>query len=600
MCGITGHWNFDGKIIDENNFKEFTKFNSFRGPDNRGHEFYLNHSLALGHTRLSIIDLTAMGAQPLSYFDSGLHIVFNGEIYNFQELKESLIKINYKFKSNTDTEVVLASYLNWGVECLNKFEGMFSFAIFDERNQILFCARDPFGIKPFYYNYSNKKFIFSSSIYSIHQYENFKFTLNNQSLQANLNFDMSFRPETMFNEIKSLEKGSYLIVNSYGKFINKKYYQLPVNQNKIYNNSNEVLEKLEYIFGESVKQQLMADVEVSTFMSGGIDSSLVTAFASIYKPRIKAFTLSFDKELIEFDELEEAIAAAKHFGVEHIIKKLQPEYFRERLNESIFFSDEPLGGVPPSFVLSEVVKEHQIKVVLNGLGGDELFAGYNRYRFREFEWFSTNNENLYQKLKRRVVKDNFNQTLSDYYCKSLSRFNPVEHFELFGEKQKKVFKDFYHTYNKEKIQFNDFVSGISYYDMQFYLGEYQLDGVDQLNMANSIEGRFPFLNTKLVELVSQMSSELKIQNTFGKLILKELAKKYLPKKVLQMSKKGFGVPNSFWFEDGTHGEILAKEKINNLLKRGIFNNTNKTQELMLKHRAKFVALEIWFEKFYGK
>lgn len=594
MCGIAGIWNIKGAQIERSRIENAINLINHRGPDADGIEFLDNNSLVLGHKRLSILDLSNLGNQPMYSANKRYCITYNGEVYNYLVLKNELIDLGHKFISNTDTEVLLVLFELYGKSMVHKLEGMFSFAIYDIQNNELFCARDAFGVKPFFYIFQNNEFSFNSSIYALFKTTDINFTINENSLIQNLCFDMCFRPATMFNEINALPKGSYLTLDTKNGISIHKYYTLPLNTKKNNITLNEATEKLDKILTDSVAQQLISDVEVATFMSGGLDSSIITAIASKINPEIKAFTLGFEDNIDALDEIENAEIIAKHLNINHVIYKTNASEILPFVEPSIWFSDEPLGGIPPSYILAKKVNDEKIKVVLNGLGGDELFAGYMRYNFDEYNWYLRSKQGKIKRLLSKFVKIKHSYFPS-YYLSTLSRFSEKE-IELITNNKNNILDCFIGVYGDTNR--NNLIDNVSNYDMQFYLGEYQLDGVDQLTMAYSIEGRFPFLNKALVEFAYSLSNEFK-HNGVGKIILKKLAERYLPKEVINAPKKGFGMPNSKWFEPNQKLGNYAFAKIEKLKQRKQLKHLNLSDEIYNNHRAKFVALELWFEKFYG-
>ncbi len=366
MCGIAGYFGEGDKEILE----KMIDLINYRGTDDKG--FYINSQIGLGHRRLSIIDLKG-GHQPISSEDERIQVIYNGEIYNYEELKEELIKFGHKFKTNSDSEVIVHSYEEWGCDCFSKFNGMFSIAIWDNNQKKIILARDRYGKKPLYWTRINDTLIFASELKSILAHTLIKRKLNHLAIYQYFSFDYVPQPFTIFEDIYKLENGSILVFENNQISISK-FYEIKVDKEKIdfksaLNNLNELLE-------DSVKKRLLADVPLGIFLSGGIDSSTIAYFAKKQKKDIETFSIGFSEK--SFDETRYAKQAAELLKTKHHHKEFQPKDLLEIIPEVIEKLDEPFGdpSILPTYLLSKFTRE-KVKVALGGDGGDELLMGYH-------------------------------------------------------------------------------------------------------------------------------------------------------------------------------------------------------------------------------
>jgi len=368
MCGITGfNWN-DKKLINK-----ITKELSHRGPEYQGS--YNNQNISLGHRRLSIIDLSDAGKQPMSTADNNLKIVFNGEIFNYEELKKDLIKKGHSFKSNSDTEVLINGYSEYGKNILNKVNGQFSFAIYDKIKNKLFLARDQLGINPLYYYWDKKNFIFASEIKAIIPALD-KLEFDQEQLNNYFIYGYTNSSNSIFKNIYKLAPGSYMEFNlDKNKFKINRYFEFKYK----YKNNEPTYEEFLNLFEESVKSRLISDVPIGAFLSGGVDSSAVVAIASKYKKNLNTFSVSFDVD--KFDESKYSKEISKKFKTKHRILKFNSKKLRSTIKKLVYHYDEPFGdpSAVPTFILSNFAKKH-VTVSLSGDGADELFGGYTTYK----------------------------------------------------------------------------------------------------------------------------------------------------------------------------------------------------------------------------
>ena len=568
-----------------------------------------NHQfkVGLGHRRLSIVDLTSHGHQPMSIMNQRYWIVFNGEIYNFREIKDELITYGYSFASNSDTEVILYSYLHWGRECLQKFNGMFAFAIYDQVTDEMFLARDRVGIKPLYYTIQNNVFIFASDIKTIIASELYHTELDEEGLYHNFSFSMTPRPKTMFKNIRALEQGHFMILNCKElSFTIDEYWDIPTNRQNNNMKEEDAIELLEEELKKAIEYRLIADVNVGTFMSGGIDSTTISAMASQLHPGIKAFTLGFDKSFSLYDEIEEAKATAKMYDMEHIVSFLDADVILDNIENMVLAYEEPYFHLAANYAISEIVKNNDVKVVLNGLGGDELFSGYSFYG-RMNQWKKLSKFSCLEQLippcssKLRTAK----KLLS---AKDIYQYYALSYSTLSDSEKSKLFKHCYHSidqiakrYKKESKEFANDFEILNYLDIKSYIGNHHVHRTDQFTMHFSIEGRFPFLDHNLIEAAFTIPSKYKYNNGIPKYVLRKVAEKYIAPECLSMTKKGFGLPLEYWFNNQL--KELVESSVTSLKKRDILN-TRGIEKLMSKgtisQKWHLVMFELWYQKFMEK
>ena len=377
MCGITGIYNLKGEKIDEDLLRRMTSVLIHRGPDDSG--VFSDGFVGLGHTRLSIIDVSQNGHQPMPNEDKTVWAVYNGEVYNFNEIREELLKLGHSFKSKTDTEVILRSYEQWGEKCLDKFNGMFAFAIFDKNKDQLFLARDRLGKKPLYYYFDSEEFIFASEIKSILQNRKVAKKIDLQGIVNYFTFGHSIAPDTIYENIKKLLPGHYLILKN-KKIEIRQYWDSwrPEEKDRCRDYYKKTISE---IFEDSVKKRLISDVPLGIFLSGGIDSSSVAAVAARHVDApIKTFSVGFDVPSKEFNETDDAKFVANYLKTDHHQIILKDSDLVENLDKIAYHFDEPFGDAAnfPIFLMSKFAKNY-VKVVLTGEGGDEIFGGYRRY-----------------------------------------------------------------------------------------------------------------------------------------------------------------------------------------------------------------------------
>jgi asparagine synthase (glutamine-hydrolysing) len=562
MCGITGKiYLSKDRTIDSGELKQMTDIISHRGPDDEG--FYINKNIGLGFRRLSIIDLNT-GHQPLSNESGNKWIVFNGEIYNFLELREGLRHKGYSFKTKTDTEVILKLYEQYGVHCLDYLRGMFAFAIWDNDKQQLFCARDRFGIKPFYYYNDKNKFVFGSEIKAILKSKNIDKTLSTDALDSYFTFGYITSDLSIYKEIKKLQPAHYLILSFKEKVTLeiKRYWEI-LFEPDFSKTENQWKEEIESALSESVKLHMISDVALGAFLSGGIDSSSVVAMmAKNSNQPIKTFSIGFKEQ--KYNELEYAREMAIRYGCEHYEQIVEPESIN-LLPKLVSAYDEPFADTSaiPTYYVSKMARKH-VTVALSGDGGDELFAGYELYKslkniysnplnfkspiLNKFIW-----GNIHKIIPQNVRGKNGTHFLSQNR-KLISAYNN----EWKRSERKKLLLNYglantaSESYKEDILNKGnnyDFITNMQNLDLQTYMVDSILTKVDRASMMNSLEVRVPLLDHKFAELTFKIPSDLKFKKGELKYILKQSMTSYLPKNILNHPKQGFGVPLRFWFKE---------------------------------------------------
>ena len=573
---------------------------------------YNNEYAYLVHRRLSIIDLSPTGHQPMCDQSCRYWILFNGVIYNYKELAGELEKKGIKFLGSSDTEVLLYAYREWGVDALQKINGMFSFVIWDNKTKDLFCARDRVGIKPFYYIHTEEIFLFASDIKTIIASGLYSAKVDLEGLYHAMSFGVAPRPLTAFKGVKALEQGHWMRVDSSGRAEKKSYWQLPVGTQDPAMTEHEAVALFEEQLTISVNKMLIADVTVGTFMSGGIDSTTISAISALHQPGIKVLTLAFEKGGSKFDELEQARSVAEMYAMDHLICIAKPEKIINYLEQMILCFEEPFYTLAPSFLLSEFAAENGVKVVLNGLGADELLGGYRRYqwinrwqKFRQIP-FQTIVINLLKMRWPYLAESLKAETPDRLHTVLLACQNDNEKQKLFNSSDVSKYDSIEgvrQLYNREGKKFSDAFEAMSFMDMTNYLSNHHVYRQDQYTMHFSIEGRFPFLDHELIELAYKIPSCLKLSGNHNKFVLRKVAEKIIHPSCLTMPKKGFSLPLKEWMNGVLSG--FVKEKISALCQRDIFN-----ADEILSRYAKFkvgrysakqiwhlVSVELWYELF---
>lgn len=561
MCGIVGVVNCDRQQVDPMLLRAMTDVLSHRGPDGEGH--YVNGDVALGHRRLAIIDL-ATGAQPMVGLDGKTWITYNGEIYNFRELRRELESWGYRFRTTSDTEVILAAYEAWGVECLSRLRGMFAFAIWDGRRRRLFLARDRVGIKPLVYAWDGRRLLFASELKALLQDPSVPRELDWEALRDYLAFLYIPSPKTIFRGIRKLPPASSLVLDlDRGGPRVHRYWDLHFISDQSRSEA-EWLEGLRWHLEEAVRSHLVSDVPIGAFLSGGMDSSTVVALmAQAGGEPTRTFSIGFDEA--DFDELAYARLVARRYGAEHYEFVVKPDAL-EALTRLVWQFDEPFADASalPTYYVAKITKEH-VTVALSGDGGDENFAGYLRYaRARAFHERLDSLPGLLAKPLFKIASRLLPEGAKGQGYLALLGADPVaRYFQivtyqrsetlrrlLTKEAQARVAPEvspapFHRLVEESGVP--DYVAALQYLDIRTYLPEDILTKVDRTSMLVSLEARVPLLDHVLMEFVATMPTTLKLRNSTGKAILKRVMANNLPAEVLKRRKMGFGVPLGPWF-----------------------------------------------------
>jgi len=566
MCGIYGttlRYN-ESQVIDK------LKRTAFRGPDKMGWQFYKqdNHQIIFGHNRLSIIDLDPRSDQPFTYANK-VHIAFNGEIYNFQSIKDSLHKKGYTFKTTSDTEVVCAAYLEYGEECIHYFNGMFAFVIYDETKQIFFGARDRLGQKPMYYFHNGKDFEFSSQISSIQLYHE-DLSISRKAINHYYAWGNVPDPMSIFNEIKKLKAGyKFTFDITTGAFNTQQYWDIDyLGKNNFSGSFNDAKQELETLLSDAVKSRLFADVPVGVFLSGGVDSSIISALAvKTSSTKIKTFSVKFNEK--GFDESAYAQKVADHLQTEHHVIECNYNEGIDLIDNFCHYYDEPFSdsSAIPSMLLSKHTKK-EVTVALSGDAGDESFIGYHRY-----DWIRRGDNAMkipypIRKLLVPLLKlspSNRLKTIGNVlklknseqaYLAAMTGTNST----WYKANNNLNVSERKYLEHKEKNLFER----VSDFDLKTYLNWDINTKVDRASMSYSLEVRAPLLDYRVVEFARSLPTEYKYHDGVMKRLLKELLYDYVPKEIFDRPKAGFTMPFSNWFRDELKSYVLDELNDHNL------------------------------------
>jgi asparagine synthase (glutamine-hydrolysing) len=599
MCGITGFSWDDSKLI-----KNMVAIQKHRGPDQDG--IYTDKNCSLGHARLSIIDLSNAGKQPMT--NEALTITFNGEIYNFKEIRDELRTKGHKFKSETDTEVILHAYQEYGAKCVEKFNGMFAFAIYDATKKEFFLARDRAGVKPLYYSIKDKKLVFASELKAILLHEHISKDLSKPAFQKFLTFRYTPDQQTLFQDIQKLPPGHHAIYKS-GKLTQKEFWDLSIKPVK----DNQYASKIDDTLQEAVRKRLMSDVPLGVFLSGGLDSTyIVSLMKELNDQPIKTFSVGFEHGQ-GYDESTFARIASETYDTDHHEIFVKEKSF-ELLPKIMWHMDEPIADFAsiPTYILSEFAKK-KVSVVLTGEGADELFAGYRKYKYlNAFNTYKTMTPLVVRKLMSRVAAPftsssaakrflelNKSSSTTEYYLNLISYFNKQEKQELMLHPESKGHSAELVTPYLKKRPLTDALTTL---DFKTWLPEDLLMKVDKTTMAHGLEARVPFLDPDMIELASKIPASLKLRHNKEKYILRQAMKKRVPKSIYKRKKHGFNVPVHEWLGKelkSTAQDLLSKES---LAKRGLikhnyveklFNNYNKSKIYASRQLWTLLNFEVW-------
>ncbi len=595
MCGYVG---FTNKIDDsEKILSDMMNTIVHRGPDSDG--TFVDDDIALGFRRLSIIDLQ-QGDQPIFNEDRSMVLLFNGEIYNFQPLREELISMGHVFTTKTDSEVLVHGYEQYGVELLNKLRGMFSFVIWDKNEKELFGARDYFGIKPLYYAKMGETFMFSSEIKAFLPHPDFKKELNEQALENYLSFQYSPGDDTFFKGVHKLLPAHYFILSNDGLEI-KRYWE-PKFASKSGKSCDEWVDEIAKTFEDSVEAHKISDVEVGSFLSSGVDSSYVAASANVDK----TYTVGFaSDEGDRYNEISYAKELSEYIGVKNTSKVITPEEYWGSLAKIQYHMDEPLAdpaAVALYFVCNLASKD--LKVVLSGEGADEIFGGYNIYK-EPIEF--TAYDKIPMPIRRLIGKIaglfpahrglNFlvrrGKKLEEWFIGNAYMFTKKERAKLLknggqAPAPEALCKPYY-----DKVADKDAVTKMQYLDIHMWMAGDILLKADKMSMANSLELRVPFLDRKIIELAEQIPTEYRVNDKNTKYAMRQAALKKIPQKSADKKKLGFPVPIRVWLKEDKYYDLVKSEFLSESAKE--YFNTGELVRLLDEHRAgkKDNSRKIW-------
>lgn len=623
MCGICGY--LTRAPMPHEALKAATNSLIHRGPDDVGYYFSQDSCLGLGHRRLSIIDLSPKGRQPMANEGKTIWVSFNGEIYNYLELRERLLAKGHRFKSQTDTEVIVHGYEEWGTDCFSELNGMFAIAIWDEAKQKLILARDRIGQKPLFYHSHNGNFCFASELKALMKLPFFEKEIDFESLKQYLVFNYVPAPRSIFKHTFKLEPGKFLVVSKKTGTIRLETYwdPIPVLTNKRHNNilSEEAyLDQLEQLLVDAVRKRLISDVPLGAFLSGGIDSSLIVAIMTeLSDLPVKTFTIGFEE--LEYNEAVYAKRVAEYLRTEHREFYLSSRDSLDIIEKLPDMYDEPFAdhSAIPTYLVSKHTREY-VTVALSGDGGDELFCGYPRY-----DWILlASNLNCLPLGVRKAASKVIRYLASN--SRKISSLGEALQFESlsylymagFGTfKQRDLRMLVNDAYHPDEVRFHqlykvlkeeDTLDTFPLIDLTTYLPGDILAKVDRASMFTSLEARAPLLDYRVVEFAISLPVELKRKNGDKKYLLKELLYKYLPKELFQRPKHGFGIPLSFWLRDKGGLRPLIEEYLNpgRVEKQGTFN-ADFVSNLVTSHLNgdenhqnrlwALLMLEMWAERY---
>jgi len=641
MCGIVGAVSVNRPSVHVDSIKPMTDKIAHRGPDDAGYlcfhtgtkhdrnvSFYQNltdntfknkdemlpilesevtqrelhthdYDLYMGHRRLSILDTSYAGHQPMSDLSKNIWIAYNGEIYNFKSLKTELEKLGHRFVSDTDTEVIIYAYIEWGIECIHKFNGMFAFSLYDNFAKKLFIARDRYGIKPLYYHVTDENtFIYASEIKSILEYEDYESEIDKEALLEYFTFQNIFTNKTLHKDIQILEAGHYFVIDLISKKIKKtQFWDFDFSEPLQVKDEREYVEELDRLFKQAVIRQLVSDVPVGSYLSGGMDSGSITAIASNHFQEngnyLKTFTIGFDLSSasgmeLSFDERARAEYMSYKFKTEHYEMVLKSGDMERCMEEFAYHLEDPrVGQSYPNFYAAKLASKF-VKVVLSGAGGDELFAGYP-WRYYK----ATNNKNFddyidkYYGFWQRLIP---NKVVQEVFSPIAAETKDVWTRDIFAS----VFKTPTLSESPE-----EYINHSLYFEAKTFLHGL-LVVEDKLSMAHSLETRVPFLDNDLVDFAQKVPVKMKLSNldqvikmdenelgkmhktSDGKIILRKAMSNYIPEDIHTAVKQGFSSPDNSWFK-GESIEFVKSKLLNNNARIYNYMDKTSTQKLINEH-----------------
>lgn len=620
MCGITGIFNFKRKNpVDRIILEKMTDQISHRGPDGSGYYYDDEHGIGFGHRRLSIIDVEG-GHQPMLTSDGNFVITFNGEIYNYRELKEKKELRSYKYYTSSDTEVLLNAYKCFQVDAMNQLNGIFAFGIWDKLQKQLIVARDHLGVKPVYYFHNQETFVFASEIKSILMHPAYNLKVDEEAVDIFLTFKHNPAPTTLFKDIKILPPASYITISSEGVSNHSSYWN-SASQIDYSRSLNDWLELLSNATKQAIERQMVSDVPISISLSGGIDSNLILAVASsALRSKISSFTIGFT-ENERNDEVSLARESEKFFNTDVRTRILNHFDFQDWFSKYIWHLEEPLGNESAMayYFVAKLAHDNNIKVLLSGQGADELFGGYPRYIGEKYHFvFPSFLKNSLQSLSTTIRHEQIRRSLYSLPEKDeVKRFFYVYSVFLPDEKNK-----IYQNSFLKKIDLDAGISYISHYfdrftnhtsldkmlhiDARFSLADNLLLAGDKMSMAASVEARVPFLDVDYVKLVESIPSKFKIRNFNIKYIHKKNAEKFLPRQIIERKKIGFANPMSKWLSSYFTNEFnqiindsnsIVNEFFDRNALKNMFEDHIRGKADYKRHLFLIYSLNKWFQTF---
>ncbi|MBX7153752.1 MAG: asparagine synthase (glutamine-hydrolyzing) [Bacteriodetes bacterium] len=623
MCGIAGTFHYNNNAeVNFDTLHAMTSTLHHRGPDDSGYYMNPTHSVGLGHRRLSIIDVSSAGKQPISNEDGTLHIVFNGEIYNYKELREWLISAGHKFKTKTDTEVILHLFEEEGTRAFEHLNGIFAVAIFNEKTNQLTLARDKFGVKPLYYSDTAGSLMFGSEIKAILANNTYKKSLDYNSLGTFLTFRFNPSPQTLFTNIKKLPPGSVLIVNQNSKTRVQSYIR---NRPSTFSNISEQDASYEYkqLLRKAIERQMMSDVPVGLLLSGGIDSAMIGKIMVEHTDSpVSSYTIGFEGSG-DFNELEDARRTSQIIGTNHHDMVIGKQDYMDVFARSFYYTEEPIAmtTIPAMYLVSQRAAQ-DVKVVLAGQGADEPLAGYPRYigekLFSDYAWLLQmiplsllckilpRNEQLKRALFAKQFVNEQERFLGIHTIFSPDMKEKLLHPEVQIEILDND-KQFIETIYENSKELSDSLSRLLYIDARFNLPDNLLLFNDKMSMANSIEMRVPFLDIELMSFLESLPSSLKLKRTTGKYIHKKACEDLLPHEIINRKKRGFATPMDEWLQGDFANTISRLFNEPNSAARKYFN-VNYINQMVLLHQTKrenyqrhlfaLLSFELWHRNFF--
>jgi asparagine synthase (glutamine-hydrolysing) len=634
MCGFVGFKSSLNYRELSGDMPEAIRSLIHRGPDDSGLFYNEASGIGLGHRRLSIIDLSESGRQPMKSEDGRVSIVYSGEVYNFKDIRKTLHRHGYKFNTRTDTEVILNAYLEWGIDCLERFIGMFALAIWDSRKDLLFLARDRLGIKPLYYYYNSGTFLFASELKALMAFRTFRRDLDQGSIPLFLHYQYIPSPRTVFKNTYKLLPGHYIILHGDNLSFHS-YWQLPGEPKRIMYpvvSEQEKLSELDQLLTQAVSDRLVSDVPLGALLSGGIDSSLVVSLMQkVSTSPVRTFNIGFREQ--KYNEAPWALRVAKHLGTNHTELYVTPKEALDVIPRLPEIYDEPFAdsSAIPTYLVCSLARS-QVKVALSGDGGDEQFAGYVRY------WSAKAMNTGYQHLPnsvrrilsvllgsissraigeyysrwshllpRRFAVANFpdkwekfiklmrQTTISEQYRATISVWSETEIYNLMREGLPKSRYEEIFT----KTEGWPLLARLMRVDQNTYLPDAMMTKADRASMAASLELRVPLLDHRVVEFTSRLPDDMKYRNGTGKYLLKRLLGRYVPAELFERPKMGFGVPIDAWFRKDLKPLLLDYLSPDRLKREGLFDHAfveEKIKEHLsgaYNHQYRLWALLMW-------